>query len=68
MPAIKQVDVIHVSLPTRREHKWTGLTELCQTSPFMLTPCGQRDMNNINLFNSGHLNILLTKIMVESGQ
>ena len=27
MPAIKQVDVIHVALPTRREHKWTGLTE-----------------------------------------
>ena len=27
MPAIKQIEVIHVNLPTRREHKWTGLTE-----------------------------------------
>jgi len=25
--AIQTVEVIHVSLPTRREHKWTGLTE-----------------------------------------
>ena len=27
MPAIKDIQVIHVALPTRREHKWTGLTE-----------------------------------------
>ena len=27
MPSIKQIEVIHVNLPTRREHKWTGLTE-----------------------------------------
>ena len=27
MPAIKEIEVVHVSLPTRREHKWTGLTE-----------------------------------------
>ncbi len=27
MAAIKGIEVIHVSLPTRREHKWTGLTE-----------------------------------------
>ena len=27
MPSIKKIEVIHVNLPTRREHKWTGLTE-----------------------------------------
>ncbi len=27
MPAIKEIDLVHVALPTRREHKWTGLTE-----------------------------------------
>src|SRR5882757_1692587 len=27
MPAIKLVETILVQLPTRREHKWTGLTE-----------------------------------------
>ena len=27
MPAIKEIEVVHVALPTRREHKWTGLTE-----------------------------------------
>jgi len=27
MTAIQGIEVIHVSLPTRREHKWTGLTE-----------------------------------------
>jgi muconate cycloisomerase len=27
MPAIKHIQVVHVALPTRREHKWTGLTE-----------------------------------------
>ena len=27
MPGIKEIAVVHVSLPTRREHKWTGLTE-----------------------------------------
>lgn len=27
MPAIKDIEIVHVTLPTRREHKWTGLTE-----------------------------------------
>ena len=27
MPAIQKIEIVHVSLPTRREHKWTGLTE-----------------------------------------
>jgi muconate cycloisomerase len=27
MPAIGNIQVVHVVLPTRREHKWTGLTE-----------------------------------------
>jgi muconate cycloisomerase len=27
MPAIKSVETVLVQLPTRREHKWTGLTE-----------------------------------------
>ena len=27
MTAIREIEVIHISLPTRREHKWTGLTE-----------------------------------------
>jgi len=27
MPAIRDIQVVHVALPTRREHKWTGLTE-----------------------------------------
>ncbi len=27
MAAISEIEVIHVSLPTRREHRWTGLTE-----------------------------------------
>ena len=27
MPRIATIDAIHVSLPTRREHKWAGLTE-----------------------------------------
>ncbi len=27
MAAIRQIEVIHVVLPTRREHRWTGLTE-----------------------------------------
>lgn len=27
MPAIKEIQVVHVALPTRREHRWTGLTE-----------------------------------------
>ncbi len=27
MAAIRQIEVIHIALPTRREHKWTGLTE-----------------------------------------
>ena len=27
MAAIRQIELIHVVLPTRREHKWTGLTE-----------------------------------------
>jgi muconate cycloisomerase len=27
MTAILEIEVIHISLPTRREHKWTGLTE-----------------------------------------
>ncbi len=27
MPAIEKIDLVHVALPTRREHKWTGLTE-----------------------------------------
>ncbi len=28
MPTIKSVDTVLVQLPTRREHKWTGLTEV----------------------------------------
>ena len=27
MPKITEIESFHVSLPTRREHKWTGLTE-----------------------------------------
>ncbi len=27
MPAIKSVETVLVQLTTRREHKWTGLTE-----------------------------------------
>lgn len=27
MVAIRQIEIIHIVLPTRREHKWTGLTE-----------------------------------------
>lgn len=27
MPRISEIEAIHVSLPTRREHKWAGLTE-----------------------------------------
>ena len=27
MPAIKTIETLLVHLPTRREHKWTGLTE-----------------------------------------
>jgi muconate cycloisomerase len=27
MPAISKIELVHVALPTRREHKWTGLTE-----------------------------------------
>ena len=27
MTAIQGIEVIHISLPTRLEHKWTGLTE-----------------------------------------
>ena len=27
MVAIRHIELIHVALPTRREHKWTGLTE-----------------------------------------
>ncbi len=27
MAVIRQIELIHVVLPTRREHKWTGLTE-----------------------------------------
>ena len=27
MTPIREIEVIHVALPTRREHKWTGLTE-----------------------------------------
>ena len=27
MTTIQGIEVIHISLPTRREHKWTGLTE-----------------------------------------
>ena len=27
MAAIADISVIHIALPTRREHKWTGLTE-----------------------------------------
>ncbi len=27
MTAIEDIRIIHISLPTRREHKWTGLTE-----------------------------------------
>src|SRR5262245_7648531 len=27
MPRITAIEAIHVSLPTRREHKWAGLTE-----------------------------------------
>ncbi len=27
MPAIKHIELVHVALPTRREHRWTGLTE-----------------------------------------
>jgi muconate cycloisomerase len=27
MTAIRDIEIIHISLPTRREHKWTGLTE-----------------------------------------
>ena len=27
MAAIAEIEIIHVQLPTRREHKWTGLTE-----------------------------------------
>jgi muconate cycloisomerase len=28
MPTIKSIDTVLVQLPTRREHKWTGLTEV----------------------------------------
>lgn len=27
MPRISEIEVVHVALPTRREHKWAGLTE-----------------------------------------
>lgn len=27
MTAIEKIQIIHIALPTRREHKWTGLTE-----------------------------------------
>ena len=27
MAAIAEIEIIHVRLPTRREHRWTGLTE-----------------------------------------
>lgn len=27
MTAIRDIEVFHIALPTRREHKWTGLTE-----------------------------------------
>ncbi len=27
MTAIADIEIIHIALPTRREHKWTGLTE-----------------------------------------
>ena len=27
MAAIRDIQLIHIALPTRREHKWTGLTE-----------------------------------------
>lgn len=27
MTRIKEIEVVHIALPTRREHKWTGLTE-----------------------------------------
>lgn len=27
MTRIQEIDIIHIQLPTRREHKWTGLTE-----------------------------------------
>ena len=27
MAAIADISVLHIALPTRREHKWTGLTE-----------------------------------------
>ena len=27
MPTIRSIDTLLVQLPTRREHKWTGLTE-----------------------------------------